>query len=75
MRQGIEPNEACLQVIKRIHKRLGTPKMFEMALIAVDVKGRYGACGSFASWTDDVTRQVYNGMDAVWLRSVAHSYG
>eukprot|EP00041_Stephanoeca_diplocostata_P007482 m.106400 g.106400 ORF g.106400 m.106400 type:complete len:66 (-) comp16898_c0_seq4:908-1105(-) len=54
---AMRPLDACKSVIERIRRRLlkaGDP-MIEIAIVAVNTKGEYGAASSFPSWQDHVT--------------------
>jgi len=46
MRQGLHPEEACIEAIRRIAKK--DPKGFELSInfVALDRQGRYGAAGT-----------------------------
>ncbi|XP_067667284.1 N(4)-(beta-N-acetylglucosaminyl)-L-asparaginase-like [Haliotis asinina] len=61
MKQGSSAQVACDQVIKDIQRRLGKKRMFEFALIAVDMKGNVGAATSVPSYTDPKTGVTYEG--------------
>ena len=60
LRAGLSPDEACEKVLADIAGRVdGT--MFEMAVVAVDRRGRVGAASSFGHWHDHVTGQTWPG--------------
>ncbi len=50
------------QVIRTVAARVGRASMFFVGIVALDTQGRYGGAGSFDTWTDDITREVVNGM-------------
>eukprot|EP00041_Stephanoeca_diplocostata_P007483 m.106402 g.106402 ORF g.106402 m.106402 type:complete len:351 (-) comp16898_c0_seq5:276-1328(-) len=65
-RGAMRPLDACKSVIERIRRRLlkaGDP-MIEIAIVAVNTKGEYGAASSFPSWQDHVTGDAYDGFPA-----------
>jgi N4-(beta-N-acetylglucosaminyl)-L-asparaginase len=55
MRQGMSPEEACLEVIRRIARK--DPKGTDISInfVALDKKGRYGAAGSAKGFQYSVT--------------------
>nr|XP_022332169.1 N(4)-(Beta-N-acetylglucosaminyl)-L-asparaginase-like isoform X2 [Crassostrea virginica] len=53
--QGKSPQEACEEVIQCIHRQ--SPGI-EVAVIAADTKGLYGACSTVKAWTDPLTRST-----------------
>ena len=46
MRQGLHPQEACLETIRRIAKREPAGKKLSISFVALDKKGRFGAASS-----------------------------
>lgn len=44
MRHGASPEEACYEVVQRIHKKHKNPEDMQVGFIAMNVKGEYGAC-------------------------------
>ncbi|XP_015218174.1 N(4)-(Beta-N-acetylglucosaminyl)-L-asparaginase isoform X2 [Lepisosteus oculatus] len=46
MKQGLSPAEACQTVLSDIARRVGTEKLFEMGLVAMNMKGEVGAASS-----------------------------
>ncbi|XP_062850918.1 N(4)-(Beta-N-acetylglucosaminyl)-L-asparaginase [Trichomycterus rosablanca] len=65
MRQGLSPEEACCSVLTDIKRRAGEEKCFEIALIALNMKGETGAASSvnfpFTFWKqgmDSVERHI-----------------
>ena len=57
MRQGMTPEQACIETIKRIARM--DPKGFDLAInfIAIDKKGRYGAAGTGSGFQYSVTHR------------------
>ena len=55
MRQGLHPQEACLETIRRIAKK--DPKGFDLSInfVALDKKGRFGAAGTGSGFEYSVT--------------------
>ncbi|XP_007476803.1 N(4)-(Beta-N-acetylglucosaminyl)-L-asparaginase-like isoform X2 [Monodelphis domestica] len=57
MKQGLSPNDACESVIKEIINRVGDEDMFELGIIAMNIKGETGAASSvqftYCSWTQE----------------------
>ncbi|XP_066553097.1 N(4)-(Beta-N-acetylglucosaminyl)-L-asparaginase [Amia ocellicauda] len=55
MKQGLTPAAACQTVLCDIVRRIGTEKMFEMGLMAMNMKGEVGAASSvefpYTFWT------------------------
>ncbi|XP_070548080.1 N(4)-(Beta-N-acetylglucosaminyl)-L-asparaginase-like [Ptychodera flava] len=67
LKQGLDVQSACDKIIDDIAERIGAENMFEVAVIAMDTKGRYGAAGTVKSFTDDKTSIQYPGFPyAVW---------
>ena len=60
MRQGLHPQEACLETIRRIAKM--DPKGFDLSInfIAIDREGRYGAAGTGTGFQYSVTFPGYS---------------
>ncbi|XP_054841353.1 N(4)-(Beta-N-acetylglucosaminyl)-L-asparaginase-like isoform X2 [Eublepharis macularius] len=64
MRQGLSPVDACQTVVQDILQRAGKEKMFELGIIAMNMKGEVGAASSVAfpycSWSQgkDAVEQV-----------------
>ena len=58
MRQGLHPQEACLETIRRIAKI--DPKGFDLSInfIALDKKGRFGAAGTGTGFEYSVTSKT-----------------
>lgn len=61
MRQGHSPQESCELVIKEAQQKARTAsKPFQMALIAINKKGDFGAAGTvsgfpFVVWTEEMS--------------------
>lgn len=55
MRQGLSPTSACKAVLQDIYRRVGKNKMFEIGIIAMNLKGDIGAASSmdftYCSWS------------------------
>ncbi|XP_035684537.1 N(4)-(beta-N-acetylglucosaminyl)-L-asparaginase-like [Branchiostoma floridae] len=67
MRQGIDPQTACREVVKQIHQKVGTD-MFEMALVAMDMKGCTGSGSTVLTWEDVCEGKTYEGFPYVrWV--------
>ncbi len=60
MRQGMHPQDACIEVIKR-SARLD-PKGFDLAInfIAIDKQGRFGAAGTGTGFEYSVTTEAFS---------------
>lgn len=60
MRQGLSPEEACIETIKRIARL--DPKGFDLSInfIAIDKKGRFGAAGTGQGFQYSVTYPGYS---------------
>lgn len=60
MRQGMSPEEACIETIKRIAKL--DPKGFDLSInfIALDKQGRFGAAGTGSGFQYSVTYPGYS---------------
>ncbi|HTI72183.1 MAG TPA: N(4)-(beta-N-acetylglucosaminyl)-L-asparaginase [Candidatus Limnocylindria bacterium] len=60
MRQGLHPQEACLETIRRIAKM--DPKGFDLSInfIAIDRQGRYGAAGTGTGFQYSVTCPAFS---------------
>jgi len=55
MRQGLHPQEACLETIRRIVKQEPAGKKLSISFVALDKKGRYGAASSEKGFPYSVT--------------------
>lgn len=55
MRQGMSPEEACLQVIRRIMRTEPKGANLSINFVALDKKGRYGAAGTDGGFKYSVT--------------------
>lgn len=60
MRQGLSPEEACLETIKRIARQ--DPKGFDLSInfIAIDKKGRFGGAGTGQGFPFSVTTPSFS---------------
>ena len=70
MGQGLHPREACAQVvgdIAQVWKSGNNSKMLELGVVAMSVKGAYGAATTLEKWIDIKTGDEYPGFPfAVW---------
>jgi N4-(beta-N-acetylglucosaminyl)-L-asparaginase len=57
MRQGLSPEEACLEAIRRIARKEPKGADISVSFVALDKKGRYGAAGSAKGFQFAVTTQ------------------
>ncbi|XP_066295270.1 N(4)-(Beta-N-acetylglucosaminyl)-L-asparaginase-like [Branchiostoma lanceolatum] len=64
MRQGFDPQTACREVVKQIHQKVGAD-MFEMALVAMDMKGCRGSGSTVLEWEDVCVGKTYEGFPYV----------
>lgn len=55
MRQGLHPQEACLETIRRIARQEPNGANLEINFVALDKKGRHGAAGSGTGFQYSVT--------------------
>ena len=55
MRQGLHPEEACLEAIRRIARKDPKGTGISVSFVALDKKGRYGAAGSAKGFQYSVT--------------------
>jgi len=55
MRQGLHPQEACLETIRRIVKQEPAGRKLNISFVALDKKGRYGAASSEKGFPYSVT--------------------
>lgn len=58
MRQGLHPEEACLEAIRRIAKKDPKGLDISVSFVALDKKGRYGAAGSANGFQYSVTHRA-----------------
>jgi N4-(beta-N-acetylglucosaminyl)-L-asparaginase len=60
MRQGRTPQEACVEVIKRIAKK--DPRGFDLSInfVALDKEGRFGAAGTAKGFPFSVTTKSFS---------------
>ncbi len=60
MRQGLHPQEACIEAIRRIARK--DPKGFDLAInfIALDKRGRFGAAGTGTGFEYSVTCPTFS---------------
>ncbi|XP_077985738.1 N(4)-(Beta-N-acetylglucosaminyl)-L-asparaginase-like isoform X2 [Glandiceps talaboti] len=67
LKQGLDVQSACDQVIKDVIERVGQDKMFTIGLIAMDTQGNHGAAGTVVSSKNKETSEEYSGFPyAVW---------
>ncbi|XP_019640932.1 PREDICTED: N(4)-(Beta-N-acetylglucosaminyl)-L-asparaginase-like [Branchiostoma belcheri] len=64
MRQGFDPQTACREVVKQIQQKVGAD-MFEMALVAMDMKGCRGSGSTVVQWEDVCEGKKYDGFPYV----------
>ena len=55
MRQGLTPEEACLEALRRIARKDPKGTEISVSFVALDKKGRYGAAGSAKGFQFSVT--------------------
>lgn len=55
MRQGLHPQEACLEAIRRIARKDPKGMGISVSFVALDKQGRYGAAGSAAGFQFSIT--------------------
>ena len=55
MRQGLHPQEACLETIRRIAKQEPVERKLNISFVAIDKNGRYGAASSEKGFPYSVT--------------------
>lgn len=58
MRQGLHPEEACLETIRRIARKNPAGTDLNINFVALDKKGRYGAAGSAKGFQFAVTTKA-----------------
>jgi isoaspartyl peptidase/L-asparaginase-like protein (Ntn-hydrolase superfamily) len=60
MRQGLRPEEACIEVIKRIAKK--DPRGFDLSInfVALNKQGEFGAAGTGKGFTFSVTTKSFS---------------
>ena len=58
MRQGLSPEEACLEAIRRIARKDPKGADVSVSFVALDKKGRYGAAGSAKGFQFAVTTKI-----------------
>ncbi len=60
MRQGLRPQEACVEVIKRIAKK--DPRGFDLSInfVALNKQGEFGAAGTGKGFTFSVTTKTFS---------------
>eukprot|EP00105_Crassostrea_gigas_P004229 XP_011417374.1 PREDICTED: putative N(4)-(beta-N-acetylglucosaminyl)-L-asparaginase GE19290 [Crassostrea gigas] len=67
--QGRSPQDACEEVVQNIYRQ---NKHMEIAVIAADIKGQYGACSTVQSWTDPLTQKQYPGFPyVIWSKDLS----
>lgn len=73
MRQGQSPQESCELVIKEAQQKARTAtKPFQMALIAINKKGDFGAAGTVTSFEDERHNTLYTGFPfVVWTEEMS----
>ncbi|XP_077863581.1 N(4)-(beta-N-acetylglucosaminyl)-L-asparaginase-like [Saccoglossus kowalevskii] len=55
MKQGLDVQSACQQMVTNISERIGVNNIFEVGFIAMDKQGNCGAAGTVKSWSDNAT--------------------
>lgn len=67
LRNGHTPQDACEVVVKSMINR--NTEWFEVGLIAMDIKGNVGACGTVQQWRDVRSDKIYDGFPyAMWKK-------
>ncbi|MSR65853.1 MAG: glycosylasparaginase [Pedosphaera sp.] len=69
MRQGLHPQEACLETIRRIAKQEPAGRKLNISFVALDKKGRYGAASSEKGFPYSVTTKSASRV----LKAAGHS--
>ncbi|XP_033749528.1 N(4)-(Beta-N-acetylglucosaminyl)-L-asparaginase-like [Pecten maximus] len=64
MKEGKQPQAACEEVINDIRRKCDG-QIFEVAIIAVNMKSEYGAASTLDTWTDPLTGQQFAGFPYV----------
>ena len=64
MRQGQSPQEACESVVKHLIERVPTSQRHQMAYIAIDKHGNYGAAAARSPFPFAVTSESQNGLES-----------
>jgi len=72
MKEGYSPQESCELVVKEAQRKAGmTSKPFEMALIAINKKGDFGAAGTIPFFEDQKLKTSYSGFPfVVWTEEM-----
>lgn len=72
MKKGHSPQESCEIVVKEAQTKAGTmAKPFEMAIIALNVKGEIGAAGTVPFFEDQRLNTKYSGFPfVVWTEQM-----
>jgi N4-(beta-N-acetylglucosaminyl)-L-asparaginase len=60
MRQGMSPQEACVEVIRRIIKKEGRGPDLNINFVALDKQGRFGAAGTAKGFPFAVTTKSFS---------------
>lgn len=73
MKQGHSPQESCELVVKEAQQKAKTTtKPFEMALIAINRKGDFGAAGTVTSFKDERHDTSFTGFPfVVWTEEMS----
>lgn len=72
MKEGYSPQESCELVVKEAQRKVGrTSNPFEMALIAINKKGDFGAAGTILFCEDHRLNTSYSGFPyVVWTEEM-----
>jgi len=73
MKEGHSPQESCEKVVKEAQRKAGTTaKPFEMALIALNRKGEFGASGTVSFFEDERQGTKYSGFPfVIWTEQMS----
>ncbi|XP_074633522.1 N(4)-(Beta-N-acetylglucosaminyl)-L-asparaginase-like isoform X2 [Acropora palmata] len=72
MKEGCSPQESCERVVRHAQRKVGmTSKPFDMALIALNKKGEFGAASTVPVFEDKSSNTVFSGFPfVVWTQQM-----
>lgn len=72
MKEGCSPQESCERVVRHAQRKVGmTSKPFDMALIALNKKGEFGAASTVPVFEDKSSNTIFSGFPfVVWTEQM-----
>ncbi|XP_067053316.1 N(4)-(Beta-N-acetylglucosaminyl)-L-asparaginase-like isoform X2 [Acropora muricata] len=73
MKEGCSPQESCERIVRHAQRKVGmTSKPFDMALIALNKKGEFGAASTVPVFEDKSSNTIFSGFPfVVWTEQMS----